>query len=210
MVQIPLSVIKRETPLTTEWWNFMILQGLTTITGDNLKDHMLTIEEIDYALNFLPLNWKSVSKTELTNWEKELVRRAYFTLKYGFDRIEKELRNNSTQVVREFLSSKINFALHKEAMLSLKAICSTLKRLKALEKDMWDIENNDLLLKLLCDIFGMAPIVKQLNQYVEKFTSYDYSSLENVKIGHSIDIKLISLSNINFKCLIRNFGIEVV
>ena len=208
MVQIPLSVIKHETPLTTEWWNFMILQGLTTITVDNLKDHMLTIEQIDHALIFLPLNWKSISKTELTNWEKELVQRAYFTLKYGFDRIEKELRNNSTQVVREFLSSKINFALHKEAMLSLKATCSTLKRLKTLEKDMWNTENNDLLLKLLCDIFGMAPVIKQLNQYVEKFTSYDYISLENIKLGYGIDIKLISLANINFTCMTRNFGID--
>lgn len=210
MVQIALSVIKHETPLTTEWWNFMISQNLTIITVDNLKDHMLTIEQIDHALNFLPLNWKSISNTELTNWEKELVQRAYFTLKYGFDRIEKELRNNSTQVVREFLSSKINFALHREAMLSLKATCSTLKRLKALEKDMWNTENNDLLLKLLCDIFGMAPVIKQLNQYAEKFTSYDYISLENVKFGHIIDIKLTSLSNINFKCMTRNFGIEVI
>ena len=210
MQQILFSVIRHETPLTTEWWNFMIEQGLTTITVDDMKDHMLSVEEIDHVLNVLPLNWRPVIKTELTNLEKELVYKAYFTLKFGFERLEKELRNNSTQILKEFISSKINYSLHREVMLSLNTTSLTLKRLKTLEKDIWNTEYNDPLLKLICDIFGFAPIIKQLNQYVKSFSPYDYVFMSNIKLGHDTDVKLTSLSSINFRCMTRTFRIEVV
>jgi hypothetical protein len=118
-IKVSFSEAIKTEPLTPEWWAYLREHGLTTSDSSESKDHGLSLKEIIEGL-----------KCD----EPETVRRAYFTVVHGRERIWRIDDNESQRELRE---------------------------LRSVDYRLWGVFGK---LDRVVKIFGLAPVIYELNR----------------------------------------------